>query len=80
MIDAQRKKPKLPVHAVVTAGNPLVRFIGSDDMAHNHRLFGVWLQTLRNGASRRPRICFSIPRTSRRPRSWSARFGKIYAG
>lgn len=46
MIDAQRKKPKLPVHAVVTAGNPLVRFIGSDDMAHNHRLFGVWLQTL----------------------------------
>jgi hypothetical protein len=35
MIDAQRKKPKLPVHAVVTAGNPMVRFIGSDDMAHN---------------------------------------------
>ncbi|VFS58530.1 Uncharacterised protein [Raoultella planticola] len=31
---------------LVTAGNPLVRFIGSDDMVHNHRLFGVWLQTL----------------------------------
>ncbi|MFK3704985.1 DUF72 domain-containing protein [Klebsiella sp. NPDC088457] len=46
MLDAQRKKPKLPVHAVVTASNPLVRFIGSDDMVQNQQLFGIWLQTL----------------------------------
>ncbi|WP_434669597.1 DUF72 domain-containing protein [Klebsiella sp. B345] len=46
MVDAQRKKPKLPVHAVVTGGNPLVRFIASDDMTQSQRLFESWLPTL----------------------------------
>ena len=44
--DAQRKKPKVPVHAVLTAKNPLIRFIGSDDMTQNRELFQVWLQKL----------------------------------
>lgn len=44
--EAQRKKPRVPVHAVLTAANPLVRFIGSDDMTTNLELFGVWLKTL----------------------------------
>ncbi len=30
MIDAQQKKPKVPVHAVMTARQPMVRFIGGD--------------------------------------------------
>ena len=42
----QRKKPKVPVHAVVTANHPMVRFIGSDDMAQNSALFAVWLTKL----------------------------------
>ncbi|HBQ7502198.1 TPA: DUF72 domain-containing protein [Klebsiella pneumoniae] len=46
MIDAQQKKPKVPVHAVMTARQPMVRFIGGDDMVHNRELFRVWLQTL----------------------------------
>lgn len=44
MREAQRKKPKLPVHAILTATHPLVRFIGSDDMTQNAALFEVWLQ------------------------------------
>jgi uncharacterized protein YecE (DUF72 family) len=44
--DAQRKKPKVPVHALVTANNPLVRFIGSNDMQQNQLFFDVWLKTL----------------------------------
>lgn len=44
--DAQRKKPKVPVHALVTANNPLVRFIGSDDMQQNQVFFDIWLKTL----------------------------------
>lgn len=44
--EAQRKKPKVPVHAVVTALHPLVRFIGSNDMEQNLTLFDVWLKTL----------------------------------
>lgn len=46
IIDAQRKKPKVPVHALVTARNPMVRFIGSDDMARNAEFFEVWLGKL----------------------------------
>ncbi len=46
VIEAQRKKPVVPVHAVVTAQNPMVRFIGSDDMAQNSALFAVWLEKL----------------------------------
>ena len=46
IIDAQRKKPKVPVHAIVTAHNPMVRFIGSDNMQQNQEMFAVWLHTL----------------------------------
>ncbi|WP_148052666.1 DUF72 domain-containing protein [Atlantibacter hermannii] len=46
IIDAQRKKPKVPVHALVTAKNPMVRFIGSDDMARNQAFFQVRLDKL----------------------------------
>ncbi|MGK4380462.1 DUF72 domain-containing protein [Citrobacter youngae] len=44
--DAQRKKPKVPVHAVVTATHPMVRFIGRDDMAQNRAFFTAWLAKL----------------------------------
>lgn len=46
IIEAQRKKPTLPVHALVTAANPMVRFIGSDDMTMNAEFFAVWLEKL----------------------------------
>jgi uncharacterized protein YecE (DUF72 family) len=46
IIDAQRKKPRVPVHAVVTANHPMVRFIGSDNMQQNQQMFAVWLQKL----------------------------------
>lgn len=46
IIEAQRKKPKVPVHALVTANHPMVRFIGSDNMEQNRQLFAVWLKKL----------------------------------
>ena len=46
VIEAQRKKPKVPVHAVVTASQPMVRFIGSDNMAQNLAMFTPWLEKL----------------------------------
>lgn len=46
VIDAQRKKPKLPVHAVMTARDPMIRFIGGDDPAANLHLFRSWLTRL----------------------------------
>ncbi|WNJ81392.1 DUF72 domain-containing protein [Cedecea neteri] len=50
--EAQRKKPKVPVHAIVTASNPLVRFIGSDNMEQNAALFDVWLKKLPEWATK----------------------------
>ncbi|CNI21779.1 Protein of uncharacterised function DUF72 [Yersinia frederiksenii] len=44
--DAQSKKPRLPVHAIVTGGQPLVRFIGGDQLDDNLALFSPWLQKL----------------------------------
>ena len=43
---AQRKKPKVPVHAIVTAKHPLIRFIGSDNMVQNQTFFADWLAKL----------------------------------
>jgi uncharacterized protein YecE (DUF72 family) len=40
--DAQQKKPKLPVHAVLTAENPLIRFVGGDVLDDNRRWLDQW--------------------------------------
>lgn len=46
VIEAQRKKPKVPPHAVMTASNPMVRFIGGDDPQANLPFFSNWLHKL----------------------------------
>lgn len=46
MLAAQRQKPRLPVHALLTADRPLVRFIGNDDPQHSQTLFQPWLTKL----------------------------------
>jgi hypothetical protein len=45
MIDAQRKKPKVPVHAMVTAHNPMVALSAAMTCAKSGDV-RVWLQTL----------------------------------
>ncbi|CAM3675516.1 hypothetical protein VA7868_01346 [Vibrio aerogenes CECT 7868] len=45
-IDAQRKKPRLPVHAIATAGKPMMRFIGHPALNENHIFFQPWLNKL----------------------------------
>ncbi|KOO10648.1 hypothetical protein AKJ18_33160, partial [Vibrio xuii] len=36
IIDAQMKKPKVPVHAIATAANPMIRFIGHPEESKNY--------------------------------------------
>lgn len=43
MIDAQGKKPRLPVHLLATADAPVVRLIGLPDPAANHPFLPSWL-------------------------------------
>ncbi|KJY83151.1 hypothetical protein TW81_09050 [Vibrio galatheae] len=46
IIDAQLKKPKVPVHAIATAHNPMIRFIGHPDETPNYSFFTPWLAKL----------------------------------
>lgn len=46
MREAQRKKPRVPVHAVLTATQPLIRFIGSEKQEENLRWFESWRNKL----------------------------------
>lgn len=49
--DAQRKKPRLPVHAIATAGQPIVRFIGANDQQHNVSYLMPWVKKVKQWCS-----------------------------
>lgn len=46
IIDAQMKKPRVPVHAIATASHPLIRFIGHPEEQQNYEFFKPWLNKL----------------------------------
>lgn len=46
IIDAQQKKPKVPVHAIATASHPMIRFIGHPTESENYDFFTPWLGKL----------------------------------
>lgn len=46
IIDAQKKKPNVPVHAIATASQPMIRFIGHPDLMANQPFFTPWLTKL----------------------------------
>ncbi|WP_373182035.1 DUF72 domain-containing protein [Halomonas campaniensis] len=46
LLQAQREKPRRPLHVLSTAGCPLVRFIGHLDPAINERYFTPWIERL----------------------------------
>lgn len=74
LVDAQGKKPRLPVHLLATANAPMVRFIGLPDPAANHPFLPSWLPTGASG-SRRGKISTSIYILPTTPRhlSWPVR-------
>ena len=43
---AQGEKPKVPLHVLCTAVNPIIRFIGHFDEAINHARFEPWIERL----------------------------------
>ncbi|WP_116645162.1 DUF72 domain-containing protein [Salinivibrio sp. HTSP] len=46
IIDAQKKKPRVPVHAIATSDAPMVRFIGHPDLPENSAFFDPWISRL----------------------------------
>ncbi|PMJ89817.1 DUF72 domain-containing protein [Vibrio sp. 10N.261.55.A7] len=46
VIDAHQKKPRVPVHAIATANQPMIRFIGHPDESANVEFFQPWVKKL----------------------------------
>jgi len=46
VIDAQQKKPQVPVHAIATAEHPMIRFIGHPERDANLPFFRAWQHKL----------------------------------
>ncbi|PWC20635.1 hypothetical protein DDT52_07925 [Brenneria roseae subsp. roseae] len=61
MREAQRKKPRLPVHAVLTATQPIIRFIGSENAQENRQWFQSWLNKLPQWQSAQPFLFIHTP-------------------
>jgi len=46
LIDAQKKKPKVPCHPILTSNHPVVRFIGHPDLSINDKYLDQWANKL----------------------------------
>ncbi|AIR68082.1 DUF72 domain-containing protein [Dickeya fangzhongdai] len=65
--DAQRKKPKVPLHVVRTAEEPLIRFIGNEDPDDNLRWFMPWLAKLAEWQTHSPYLFIHTAGTASAP-------------
>lgn len=79
MLDAQRKKPKVPVHALVTAHHPMVRLSAAMTWRKIVSCLACGYARCQNGHRQPRRTCSSIPRISPRRRNWSTPCGAICA-
>lgn len=63
LIEAQAKKPRLPVHVVALTSRPAFRFIGTDDLAHNRNFYQPWLNKMQQWllAGKTPYAFFHTP-------------------
>ena len=62
--DAQRKKPKLPVHVLpVARANPVVRFIGHPELEANREYLAPWVPRMANwiAEGRKPYMFIHMP-------------------
>lgn len=46
LVEAQKVKPRVPVHAISTGGSPMIRFIGLPTLEDNQPWFDAWLKKL----------------------------------
>ena len=67
--DAQKKKPRLPVHAIATGQHPMVRFIGTADADYNEQYFQPWINKISQWVKegRRPFVFIHTPSNQQAP-------------
>ncbi|QPB83865.1 DUF72 domain-containing protein [Pseudoalteromonas rubra] len=47
IIDAQQKKPRVPVNVIATSQAPMLRFVGCSDLTANRAFYAPWLNKIR---------------------------------
>ncbi|MFC3034044.1 DUF72 domain-containing protein [Pseudoalteromonas fenneropenaei] len=47
IIDAQRKKPRVPVNVIATSSAPMLRFVGCSTLVDNRAFYAPWLNKIR---------------------------------
>lgn len=47
IIDAQRKKPRVPVNVIATHNAPIIRFVGCSELIDNRPFYAPWLVKIR---------------------------------
>lgn len=67
--DAQTKKPRLPVHAIATGQQPMVRFIGTADAEYNLQYFKPWQAKIAQWVAegRKPFVFIHTPSNQQAP-------------
>ncbi|MCL9782395.1 DUF72 domain-containing protein [Vibrio sp. S4M6] len=79
VIDAQQKKPKVPVHAISTATHPMIRFIGHPDIEQNIAFFQPWLNKLPDWISqgKQPYVMIHTPDNVQAPELAQKLYGQL---
>ena len=69
VIEAHQNKPRVPVHAIATSTQPMIRFIGHPDDASNDAFFANWLARLPLWlrAGKQPYLFVHTPDNNRAP-------------
>ena len=48
IIDAQQKKPRVPLHVISTAKAPIIRFVGCSQLDNNRTFYQPWLNKIKH--------------------------------
>ncbi len=69
LLDAQQKKPRLPVHAICLTDTPVMRFIGCADAQINQQFYQPWLNKIAAwlDAGKTPYCYFHTPDNQQAP-------------
>ena len=64
IIDAQRKKPRVPLNVIATGNNPIVRFVGATKLIDNRPFYAPWIKKINSwlAEGKTPYLFFSYSR------------------
>jgi len=79
VIEAQRKKPRLPYHCHTLGKTPMLRFVGHPDIAQNDAFFEPWVANIRQwlAEGRRPFVFFHMANKKWSPQLAYHLYGKL---